>query len=68
MQGNLKILDNSPKPLLKQLISLYLQYSETNKKSYDRDVYSTKMIVSFLPCCNYRTENLKIIILLNTVY
>ena len=47
MRGNLKILDNSPKPLLKQLISLYLQYSETNKKSYDRDVYSTKMILKY---------------------
>ena len=47
MKGNLGILDNKPKPLLKQLINLYLQYSETNKKSYDRDVYSTKMILKY---------------------
>lgn len=48
MKGNLGILDNSPKPRLKDIIPIYLTYSETNKKSYKGDVFSTKILLKYL--------------------
>lgn len=47
MKGNLGILDNKPKPRLKDLIPLYLTYSETNKKSHKGDVFSTKIFIKY---------------------
>ena len=47
MRGNLGFLNNSRKPTLKDLIPLYLTYSETNKKSYKGDVFSTKIFLKY---------------------
>ena len=47
MRGNLGILNNKPKPTLKLAISLYLEYSKNNKKSYKNDVNSTNIILDY---------------------
>ncbi|MBQ8636298.1 site-specific integrase [bacterium] len=47
MKGNLGILDNKPKPKLKEVIPLYLTYSKTNKKSHKGDVFSTKIFIKY---------------------
>ncbi|MBQ7764316.1 site-specific integrase [bacterium] len=47
MKGNLGILNNRPKPTLKEAIKLYLEYSETNKKSYKSDIVSTNIFLKY---------------------
>ncbi len=47
MRGNLKIADNRPKPRLKQAISLFLEYSKCNKKSYKGDIVSSKIFLKY---------------------
>lgn len=47
MKGNLGILDNKPKPTLKNAIKIYLEYSENNKKSYKGDIRSTTIFLEY---------------------
>ena len=47
MRGNLGILDNKPKPTLKNAIQIYLEYSECNKKSYKCDIRSTAVFLDY---------------------
>ena len=47
MKGNLGILNNRPKSTLKEAIKLYLEYSETNKKSYKSDIVSTNIFLKY---------------------
>lgn len=47
MRGNLGILNNKPKATLKDAINLYLEYSETNKKSYKSDIVNTRIILNY---------------------
>lgn len=47
MKGNLGIIENKKQPRLKEAVDLYLQYSETNKKSYRSDLSFTKHIMNF---------------------
>ncbi len=47
MKGNLGIIDNKPKPTLKEAIKLYLEYSKNNKRTYLCDLHSTNTFLEY---------------------